>query len=827
MQYPLNGVPRMKFQSYNLNHGLSDGTIHCFHRTSDGMIWIGTNGGMDLFTGHEFIPLSHFVNDSLFSLNTPVKSIIEGQNQTIWLGTWGQGLIQVDIKTGTHRRIKTSQNKTDISKTYINILSSINKQLWAGSTKGLVQVVDTSLIHYTFEEVLTRGAPDIRAIFSLENHLLCLFTHAGEIVELNEQSGTYDKRGEIPLPIQDINKVLKVDNAYWVATQQNGLLRLDENYQLQKLPEELTLLSSAQITGISHHPDYGLFIATESQGLHIINNTNEYIHIKSPHLDNTFKNKLKSLVIDREGMLWIGYYKTGFSMASYKHDGIEHIPGGELLPSSFITGFCEDEYHNIWVGTEAGMALLNEQYHKVDPTPFQKRILKLFEQTSITTLTGNKKLNQVYVGTKGKGFYSIDFAKNHILNTNSTKSNLNSNFIRHIHCVSDTLLYIAAHRDGLYKFSNNNLEKIHLYHDSEYDQQDFLHIQSIDANSVWLASSNKGMWRINTTEGTGEIFPLPMAGKCYYTCLTSDSSTYVASDRGLWRFNEEQATFELAHSILSKASILSIIEAGHHLWLSSNQGLYRYAANGHNPESVNSRNVQGKAFQPAAACRLSNGQLLFGGTHGFNVITPSDYLTQTNSPLLFLHDLKVDNTSIKPGMDISDNDPLVQHINFTDELIIPHHIELFSLRVNPIDYSSNEPPQVAYQLEDANGKGKMHYTNGDITFVKLTPGHYRLSIYPLDSSLQPIETAGRNLTIIKRAKWDNSQWFYILLISSLIMLILSIMGIRIRQLLKTRNLLQRKITQRTAILLSQKQELQRRDEELEKTLQQNRPPGER
>lgn len=822
-----------KFNSYNLEDGLSSSTVTCFYKSKNNLVWLGTSRGIDLFTGKEFIPLQQFVTDSTSSISGIITAINELRDNTIWAGTWGDGIFSVNIETGEYKHYKSleASNDSTISDDYINCIEVYDNNLWIGTNFCLNQTDGKGrFMQYSFKEVLTKGSADIRAIIPRYDYLLTIFTDEGEIVELNSQTGAYRKIGEINEPIKNITKVT-VDplGNYWIGTSYQGLKLLDKEFNQLPLPSNLSkVLGNSNVSDILCEPEYGMFVSSDGEGLFIIDPTSySYQLIKESNSGNSLSsNQVESLFIDADDILWVGYYKDGFSNTVYKDDGIRHIHMNEhnqLLPDKNVNGFTEDYAGNIWIGTENGITIVDSVFTEFKLKPIHRKAIEQLKLFPITSLSCNKDGTIIYAGTFNHGLFCINLLTNRINNYNLYNSALESNFIRDVKSYNDTINYVASVDGGIYRFDGKRFEKIKVLYQNNYELLDFLNIEFIDSTNLWLSSTGKGIIKVNTATGSGELFNSVIATICYSSCLTKDSVLFLATNKGIFEYSSAENDFTLINSTLLNVDFYGIIEEGeHHLWISSSDGLFLYDRQQKRLEKINSINIQGKEFLPGAYHTLSNGNKLFGGTNGFNIIKPKNFVLHTNNSSLFISEFKIYNKPIKPGDTYAENHQLVQHINYNPQVTIPYDIDLFSINVKSINYLTGNGNKIAYTIEHDKKLSNVFYSDGEIAFLNLEPGLYKLNIYPLcNGNKEILPAAAKHLIILKQTPWWQKTWIYAALFVLIIGTILTLHQLRIREYRKTQKLLQEKVTERTATLLSQKERLQQQKNELQEILAKN------
>ncbi len=829
------GANNIKFESFGLKDGLSSSTVNTIYKSKNNLIWLGTERGVDLFTGNQFIPLDHFIVDSSSIVKTSITAITELQPNKLWVGTWGDGLFSVDIETGdyTHYKANDLLVKNTVSDNYINCLHVQDDEIWIGSIFCLSQTKgDGEFIHYNFEEVLTKSIPDIRGIIPKYEYLLSVFTNNGEIIELNTQTGTYNKVKEINSPTANISSIKKDKlGRYWIGTEVNDIIVLDENYNEITIPTSLSkIIDSSHISDIAIHPNGDILLSSDGSGLFIIDQDDfSWQNITSSlHNNNSLvSNQLQSTIIDKDGILWVGYFKDGFSKTVYKNDGISHFyktgsKNGEL-PNKNVNGFAEDKANNIWIGTEDGITILNSKLHPIQFSPIHNLVKKELNGIPVTAMSSNKQKDKIYIGTYNKGLFIADLKTNKVQNFNKENSKLSSNFIRDVKEVNDTLVYTVAVGGGLYRFNGTDFDLIKIFYQNRYDIKDFLHINVINPTMLWLSCAGKGVMRINTRNGSGEVFDKVVSTICYSSYTTSDSCIFITTNKGVFKYNPELNDYDLVKNTDQNTDFYGITEANDGaLWISSSTGLFRYDRNRQSLKNINSINIQNREFLPGAFCKHSDGRFLFGGTNGFNIINADNYKLNSGKPSIFFSNFKVYNQQVKPGTKPTNKVLLNRQINFVKTLHIPADINLFSIHVNVINYLNYSNNRVAYTIKNGNKESGLMYTENEIGFLNLNPGTYIISIFPINKlNNKALLSEGRTITIYKAKPWWQSYWLYAGILICALLSIIALHKLKVREYKQSKLLLEETVSKKTATLLLQKDTLLSQRDELKKILSEN------
>lgn len=97
------GQGNRPFLRYGVEQGLSQNSVHCIFRDSKGMMWFGTQDGLNSFDGRRFTIYRHSEKDSTSISDQFIISIAEDPEGRLWVGT-RNGLNCLQPGTGVFRR---------------------------------------------------------------------------------------------------------------------------------------------------------------------------------------------------------------------------------------------------------------------------------------------------------------------------------------------------------------------------------------------------------------------------------------------------------------------------------------------------------------------------------------------------------------------------------------------------------------------------------------------------------------------------------------------------------------------------------------------------
>jgi hypothetical protein len=200
------------------------------------------------------------------------------------------------------------------------------------------------------------------------------------------------------------------------------------------------------------------------------------------------------------------------------------------------------------------------------------------------------------------------------------------------------------------------------------------------------------------------------------------------------------------------------------IWISTNKGVSKF-----DPTTSTFRNytesdgLQSDQFNRWSSLTLSTGDLLFGGTNGFNMFNPKAMVDNKHMPKVYITDFKVFNKPVPIG----DNEILSQNILLTKEITLSYSQNVFSFEFTALNYRQSEKNRYKYVLEgfqdewiDAGSERKVSYTN-------LSPGEYTFRVIASNNDgVWNEEGASIKITVVP--PFWRTWWFIALSVVSLV-----------------------------------------------------------
>ncbi len=290
-----------KSEVLSARSGLSDNLTECLLMDREGVLWVGTHGGLNRLQRRQLFVFGQKEGLGYGAVNG-LAEVLPGM---LWAGKPSDGLYRWD---GRSFGRLVSDGLSLIGPPVNALLSARDGSCWVAAARGLMHFKEPS-------------QANIRA-------------------ELSSMSG----RNVLALA-ED------AEGALWVGTREGEVWEWAHN---QWLPHT-NLWQNHPITSIVHGPERQLFLGTEGGGLEC------YSGAQHSHFDRAqglFTDLIVTLHLDAEGALWIG--TAGGGLSRLWQGRVSSFTTREGLPDNTVSQILEDDAGRLWLGSNRGIACVNK-----------------------------------------------------------------------------------------------------------------------------------------------------------------------------------------------------------------------------------------------------------------------------------------------------------------------------------------------------------------------------------------------------------------------------------------------------------------------------------
>jgi signal transduction histidine kinase/ligand-binding sensor domain-containing protein/DNA-binding response OmpR family regulator len=759
-----------KFNRLDIDKGLSHNTIRCFYKDRQGFMWIGTVSGLNRFDGQNVKVFQNIPGDTTSISDNEISNIFEDPNGNLWLNTWSGTNVYEPLTERFHHNTKAFLQKynlpsgsvTDIKKdregTYWFIHSNgIYAYDRSGNTSKFIHNANdsSSIDGNPVSAIAHNNAGDVWIIHN--NGLLECLNKTGVITYRN-----YRLARQFPLETTTYNVVVDRDDDLWIYMNNNnkGVFYFDNKAksfsQISKTSIGLKLNNNI-VRGVIENDDGIIWIATDHGGINLIDKRKNQVHYllhNNEDEQSLVQNSVNAIFKDRDGFIWAGTYKKG---VSYYHENLIRFPlfrhdaeNPATLPFGDINCFAEDSKGNIWIGANGGGLIYfdrkNNTFRSYLNDPRNENSLS---NNVIVSLCIDHE-GKLWIGTFFGGLNLFDGKSFRRFKHNPTQRNsISDDSVWEIFEDDKNNIWIGTLSGGLERYDRESNSFVH-YGSGSLTSPRAVYIPTLlqDHNGHMWMGTGDGLVMLKE-DGTfvayvHESGNIKSLSHDRILCLIQDKHGlyWIGTKEGLNVFNAKKNEFRLFREEdgLPHNTIHTLLEDDQgNIWIGTPNGLSSLSIKVNDDLSIKSfafknfdvsDGLQGKQFNDGAAFKTREGELLFGGSNGFNIFKPEMFNTNASLSTVMLTDFQLFNKSIKPGEEIDGRIILDSTISQSKSITLAHAQNLFSIEFAAVSFSHPEKIKYKYKLEGFNKEWlatdsksrKVTYTNldaGEYTFLVL------------------------------------------------------------------------------------------------------------
>ena len=615
-------------------NGLTNDFVTQLLEDSQGLIWIGTNSGLNLydkntntfthFRKDEHNPQKGLTNDTF---NLSANTIVEDRHGTMWFGTQS-GLSRFERKKGTFKHyLHNPDNFNSLSDNDIHcVFEDRQGMLWISTKKhgvNLLNPMTDQITRFRHDSTDPESLPDdeITAIVEDNQGYLWFSSRDNGLIRYERKSGKFEHyvhqtndSSTLPkMSIWDMELLRDGRIAIVPSTSEVGLILfnpVDGQYdQFLSNPGDPYGITTNMINDVFEDRDGTLWI--------IHNNGKVDKHDPKEHRftlyrhndsnpDSIASNAPIPIYEDKSGTIWIGHFGAGLDRYNPDSDSFSHFKPDSnnltSLPHGYPAGFFEDDRNNFIISTAEGMVLFDGvaglvRKRLTDDTWFYTIIQDPDDEDILWAVGWEQSFNRYHLKSGERTVFRH--------NPNDPRSFSAVTAIRMILDHDDPdKLWIATWGGGLELFNRKT--------------EHFTHFKYVQ-NDVTTVSSNT----------------------VYDVYEDSHGRFWVCTDRGLNRFDKRSGQF---HRIGTKQGfaakiVHNVLEDNQgYLWFGTNIGLVKFDPTNEKVLKIYTHEdgLHSHDFFPTARGKTRSGQLWFGGFNGVNSFYPNQLKDNLEPAQVFL-----------------------------------------------------------------------------------------------------------------------------------------------------------------------------------------------
>ena len=757
-------------RQFSNKNGLSNSAILSLYQDHQGVIWIGSCDGLNIFDGtniHVYNP----VNPTKAPLSgNLINDIMETEKDVLWIQT-NYGLDRLDTKLQTSKSFTEFKDKNYMAKSRDNDLFIVKDDgyiYYYQPEKQLFQKLEVPQI--AFGHVLSTIID--------KNNILWVFTS-------NNDTRSYQiikNKEEIALTPNNLFK--HSEQLLWAFAEEDLVYFIDKTYSLyeydfgnQQQYFIADLKAEVETRGevssiIKQQNDY--YIGFKSSGLIVLKYMSDQ-KIKYQMQDTEIHSGIFCLMKDKyQDIVWIGtdgqgvymYFNDAFSITNTLLD----TPVYQI--NNPVRTVYYDEEQTLWIGTKGGGILRIRNYSP------ETNAAVSFDRISISnsTLTDNTvycfapgSANRLWIGTEnGLNYYS--YQNKQLKAFTVIADGKKVKYVYSINELNDTTLWVSTVGEGIVKVildkagsspSVKSATRIVLDDGRMASNYFFTSFQENDS-ILWFGNRGYGAYRLNVE--TEQLTPYrfdnvvnSQTANDIFAIYKNEKGYWLGTSSGLLHFNEDYSHYHDRADLFSNNTVHGILEdQQNNLWISTNQGLVRFNPKTNTGQTYDRENgLEVTEFSDGAFYKDSRTEtLFFGGTNGFVTVKPNAYIMADYMPQINLKGLSIF------GKEYNIHDFL--HDKKGKKILqLDYSRNFFCIDFMAIDYINGNNYSYSYKLDEVSSQWIESGTSASAIFSNLAPGQYTLLV-KYKNNMNGKECEPQKLLIQITPPWYLSNWAYIL-----------------------------------------------------------------
>ena len=757
-------------RQFSNKNGLSNSAILSLYQDHQGVIWIGSCDGLNIFDGtniHVYNP----VNPTKAPLSgNLINDIMETEKDVLWIQT-NYGLDRLDTKLQTSKSFTEFKDKNYMAKSRDNDLFIVKDDgyiYYYQPEKQLFQKLEVPQI--AFGHVLSTIID--------KNNILWVFTS-------NNDTRSYQiikNKEEIALTPNNLFK--HSEQLLWAFAEEDLVYFIDKTYSLyeydfgnQQQYFIADLKAEVETRGevssiIKQQNDY--YIGFKSSGLIVLKYMSDQ-KIKYQMQDTEIHSGIFCLMKDKyQDIVWIGtdgqgvymYFNDAFSITNTLLD----TPVYQI--NNPVRTVYYDEEQTLWIGTKGGGILRIRNYSP------ETNAAASFDRISISnsTLTDNTvycfapgSANRLWIGTEnGLNYYS--YQNKQLKAFTVIADGKKVKYVHSINELNDTTLWVSTVGEGIVKVildkagsspSVKSATRIVLDDGRMASNYFFTSFQENDS-ILWFGNRGYGAYRLNVE--TEQLTPYrfdnvvnSQTANDIFAIYKNEKGYWLGTSSGLLHFNEDYSHYHDRADLFSNNTVHGILEdQQNNLWISTNQGLVRFNPKTNTGQTYDRENgLEVTEFSDGAFYKDSRTEtLFFGGTNGFVTVKPNAYIMADYMPQINLKGLSIF------GKEYNIHDFL--HDKKGKKILqLDYSQNFFCIDFMAIDYINGNNYSYSYKLDEVSSQWIESGISASAIFSNLAPGQYTLLV-KYKNNMNGKECEPQKLLIQITPPWYLSNWAYIL-----------------------------------------------------------------
>ncbi|MGN0036052.1 MAG: two-component regulator propeller domain-containing protein [Bacteroidaceae bacterium] len=553
--------------------GLSDLLVNAIYKDSLGYVWFGTGISLDRFDG---IHIKSYPLTGSDEKRKRVNAMAETEAGLLWMGN-GKGLWRLQRQHDLLEQVLPS----DIDSPVHALLPGAGGTLYVGSEKGLFVYRDGLVEQVLLDKNILSPANAVRGLtFGPTADELWIATMGGlfSFRPADKRLRAYHNQVSADTHACEFTGLARIGQCIYLATMGQGVFEFD-------IPSsrfsQLSAVDSRLISSLSTDGRNLLYVGTDGDGVHFVDVARRKVVRSLRHkVDGggaLRSNSVYSLLVDRDGLVWVGFYQHGVDYTLYQNNRFEIY----TFPPHFDSNNLPIRALSIrggerLIGSRNGFYYIDESARRF--CSFHMPQIRSNMVFCICPYQG-----RYYVGTYGGGLYVFDPQD---MSLRDFDAQTEYPFVRgHIFCLRTDrqgLLWMGTSQ-GVYAYRGDRLRHHFSSANSKLPEGNVYEIFFDSTGKGWICTENGlCLWNPSTGDLRTDVFPEGFIHREKIRVVYEDSrhrlyffpdkGPLFVSDLSMSRFHRLQPGTPLE----GRDGLFLMEDADHQMWIGTNGGLFRH-----------------------------------------------------------------------------------------------------------------------------------------------------------------------------------------------------------------------------------------------------------
>lgn len=632
-----------RFLLYGTKDGLSQNSVHAILRDKQGMIWIGTQDGLNNFDGKNFNTYRHSDEDSTTISDQFVVKLQEDKLNNIWIGT-RNGLNSFNKHTQEFKRYYTDpQEKHSFQAAYFNF--------YVQQDNKVVVVKDQVFLLDPFANTLKQlklSLPRNTRCFINEYYMACAIDEKNQLYFLPDlRKSEIIKLAVSPFSdkenLYSISAVPYKDSLmiFYCPGTSNRLIFFDIH---KRSVEKIISLPVAATDIFLFSPDE--IYVSHAKGLYKtgMSDIQEEPAIKTKMInDGLPPGPILTAYKDLEGNLWVGTSGNGIAVSNQSFANYELL---KAPVQNDVINCITQSGKQFFVGTRSGIYSFNNN----ESNTLQNRFVPLYQNKTVTAIAYNN--SRIWAGFQGEGLFSMD-----------SKGRSLTKIVLRKTGPEGTILYLATTKKGQLLVcttagffvvdDTGDLKNVQV---KRYDLSGtyVMGVTQDSKGNIWVAS-NYGLDVFDSTFKPKHRFNSSDDSQSFIkrTIVTSvtedlDGNIWIGTIRnGIYKYNNGQYEHYNTYSGLSSDVVYNVIcDDNNRVWATTSSGLNIFNRNRKAFTTLALSDGVPNAAYLFGAAHKDGDRILLGTSEGLLICNTKNIRVHETSITALVADVKVNGRSI-------------------------------------------------------------------------------------------------------------------------------------------------------------------------------------